>query len=288
MRRSTETRGTSACLGFRIFGINVATPFPLPLPPAENATDVVVKRGLVAPAGELLFSDDGPPAPFSCYRIGRDVVLDWPEARFQVAEDRILIDCDDDMEATTFLLQPVWSVLLAARGQEALHGGAVERDGKAVAIMGTSGSGKSTALLKLLDAGWNLVTDDLLTFDGCDRVVPGPPFIRLTPDRWDGRLGEPDGSGKLRYRPSLADQPVPLGLILIHDYHYETLTPLNGLAAVDALLSQVYNPMLTHAGQAMRRFSLALRLTGQVPIVAVPPRSLTVEQVERLFETSII
>ncbi len=288
MRRFTGTRGAPACLGFCLFGIDVATPFPLPLPASVHGVDVVIERGHVTPSGVVLFSDDGPPAPFSCYRNGGSIILDWPEARFQVAEDRIVIDCDDITEATTFLLQPVWSVLLAARGRESLHGGAVERDGKAVAILGTSGSGKSTALLNLLDAGWSLVTDDLLTFDGCDRLVPGPPFIRLTPDRWDGRVGEPDGSGKLRYRPSLAELPVPLGLILVHDDRYEALTPLVGLEAVDALLSQVYNPMLTHAGQAMRRFSLALRLTDQVPVVAVPPRSLTVEQVERMFETSVI
>ena len=287
MRRSSGTRGATACLGFRLFGVNVTSPFPLPLPATDGAAQVVVERGRVCPAGKLLFSDDGPPAPFSCYRDDERIMLDWPEARFLVAEDRIVIDCDDLADATTFLLQPVWSVLLAARGQESLHGGAVERDGQAIAILGTSGSGKSTALLKLLDAGWNLVTDDLLTFDASDRVVPGPPFIRLTPDRWDGRIGEPDGSGKLRYRPSTADHPAPLALILVQDHQFETRSRLSGLEAVDALLSQVYNPMLTHAGQALRRFSLALRLSDAVPVIGVPPRSLSVDQIQQMLAVAV-
>ena len=43
---------------------------------------------------------------------------------------------------------------------ETVHGTSVELDGRAVLIMGPSGSGKSDLALRLLDRGFSLVSDD--------------------------------------------------------------------------------------------------------------------------------
>jgi hypothetical protein len=67
-------------------------------------------------------------------------------------------DCPPDWIAslTLFLL----SGLLRRRGLFMLHAAALERDGRGVLIVGASGSGKTTACLALLRAGYRLVSDD--------------------------------------------------------------------------------------------------------------------------------
>jgi serine kinase of HPr protein (carbohydrate metabolism regulator) len=59
---------------------------------------------------------------------------------------------------------------------ETLHASTVATDGRAVVIMGPSGSGKSDLALRLLDRGFTLVSDDrtILRRDG-DRLVASAP-----------------------------------------------------------------------------------------------------------------
>lgn len=59
---------------------------------------------------------------------------------------------------------------------ETMHASTVALDGRAVIIMGTSGSGKSDLALRLLDRGFALVSDDrtIVKRDG-DRLVASAP-----------------------------------------------------------------------------------------------------------------
>ncbi len=59
---------------------------------------------------------------------------------------------------------------------ETVHASTVAIDGRAVLIMGPSGSGKSDLTLRLLDRGFALVSDDqtVVKRDG-DRLVASPP-----------------------------------------------------------------------------------------------------------------
>jgi serine kinase of HPr protein (carbohydrate metabolism regulator) len=59
---------------------------------------------------------------------------------------------------------------------ETLHASTVATDGRAVVIMGPSGSGKSDLALRLLDRGFTMVSDDrtILRRDG-DRLVASAP-----------------------------------------------------------------------------------------------------------------
>ncbi len=52
--------------------------------------------------------------------------------------------------------------LLRRLGWFELHGGACVRDGQAYVFVGASGSGKTSAILGLLEAGWRYVSDDAL------------------------------------------------------------------------------------------------------------------------------
>lgn len=263
----------------KLFGLRVASELDLPLPTVEGEPEVTVRLGEVAAGGDLLWRTE-PPLAFACFRQDRQIVLEWPGARFGVAVDSITVDLADPGFPVELYLNPVWSVLLAARGQDALHGCAVARGGRALAIHGISGSGKTTSGLALLDRGWQLVTDDLVTFDDNALVVPGPPFVRLLPDRAGDRAGTVDGAGKLRYHASACAEAVPLAAMIVLADEYAACARLTGLAAAHAILAQSYNPILTHPHQAARRFERALDLATRVPVFGAPPRSLSAEQLE--------
>jgi hypothetical protein len=274
--------GTGACR-HRLFGLTVASKLALPLPIVRGPESVTVCLGAVALDGDLLHRRPGPDA-FACRRRGEAVILAWPGARFAVTGERVVVDARDRAAAVLLLLHPVWSVVLAARGREALHGCVVERDGQAVAFLGRSGTGKSTAGAGLLNRGWQLVTDDLIVVDDGGNVVPGPPFVRLLPDGRAARAAPVDAGGKARVYPTACATAPPLAALVVFTDGVRRAERRTGAAAVDALLTQVYNPILTHPGQSARRFALACALASRLPIVAVPPRSLSAEQATRLVE----
>src|SRR2546430_15962291 len=70
-----------------------------------------------------------------------------------------------------------------ARGRrlsaETVHASTVALDGRAVLIMGPSGSGKSDLALRLLDRGFTLVSDDqtIIRKDGERLIASAPPNI---------------------------------------------------------------------------------------------------------------
>src|SRR3546814_7439788 len=49
--------------------------------------------------------------------------------------------------------------------EQAVHANCVALDGRAVLLMGASGSGKSDLALRLIDRGWSLVSDDYVTLE---------------------------------------------------------------------------------------------------------------------------
>jgi serine kinase of HPr protein (carbohydrate metabolism regulator) len=62
---------------------------------------------------------------------------------------------------------------------ETVHASAIATDGRAVLIMGPSGSGKSDLALRLLDRGFTLVSDDqtIVRKDGDRLLASAPPNI---------------------------------------------------------------------------------------------------------------
>jgi serine kinase of HPr protein (carbohydrate metabolism regulator) len=62
---------------------------------------------------------------------------------------------------------------------ETVHASTVAMDGRAVVIMGPSGAGKSDLVLRLIDRGFTLVSDDqtLVKRDGERLIASAPPNI---------------------------------------------------------------------------------------------------------------
>lgn len=266
-----------------LYGLRVDSVIELPVSRIEGRSDVLIRLGSVAPRGRLVWQI-GDPMPISCYRDERWTIFIWPGVRFAISSDKVVVDAQNLELAAHLLLHVIWSIVLDERGQASLHGSAVERNGQAIAVLGQSGSGKSTAVLALLDRGWRLLSDDLLAFTGNGQVIPGPPFVRLTDDRAAGRAGGIDSGGKLRYYPDASPSPAPLAAIVVHDEQYVEPRQLFGTQALDALLRQVYFFLPPQPGQTQRRYALALDLIEHVPVYGVRPRSLTGATLERLAE----
>jgi hypothetical protein len=116
-----------------------------------------------------------------------------------------------------------WAALL--RGFEVFHASAVELDGRAVALIGPSGVGKTSLAVQLVLGGARFMTDDVLALDrGIDgplRAHPGASIASLRAAERDGvadrnlsRLGSFLGHDDKTYM-ALARAPValPLGAV---------------------------------------------------------------------------
>jgi hypothetical protein len=72
-----------------------------------------------------------------------------------------------------------------ARGKIAVHGGAVERDGRVLLIAGPSGAGKSTLTAALVRGGARYVTDEVAVADlATGELFPYPKPFDLTVGSW--------------------------------------------------------------------------------------------------------
>lgn len=85
-------------------------------------------------------------------------------------------------DASTYLLGPVIGFLLRRRGVTGLHASAVAIDGRAVAMAGPAGAGKSTTAAAFARQGFAVLSDDFVPLelhDGGVLARPSYPIIRL-------------------------------------------------------------------------------------------------------------
>jgi hypothetical protein len=87
--------------------------------------------------------------------------------------------------------------LLAPYGRFVLHAAAIQRDGRAVLVLGGSGAGKSTLILGALENGWSVLSDDLVLV----RAGQSGPMVSGIPKalRVPGEVLRDTGPGWLLY-----------------------------------------------------------------------------------------
>lgn len=204
---------------------------------------------------------------------GSEASADWP-------------DCYTLEDACTYLLGPVIAYALRLRGVTCLHASAVALDGRAVALFGLAGSGKSTAAAAFALQGFSVLSDDVavLTEKGrCFEVQPGYPRVNLWPDSvrtllgsedalpritstWDKRYLALDGNGR-HFQAS----PLPVGAIyLLGDREDGLSAPeIEDVAGGEALMTLVANTYVNYLLDSEMRaheFGVLSRVLAQVPV----------------------
>jgi hypothetical protein len=180
-------------------------------------------------------------------------------------------------------------LMLAERGDLALHAAVLARDGRAVAFCGASMRGKSTIAAELAARGYALLGDDsaVLSLDGDDglRVWPGPAGSRL---RHPGERV----LRRLVHAADGRDETAPVRLAAVvellergsDEVEVEVLEPVLGATSLYAYAPQADGPAVA------RTFGMVARLVERVPVLrARMPDDLARagEHAEALFNAAL-
>jgi hypothetical protein len=201
--------GIDATYRYGVYGIDVQSDTPLPLPDYAHGRLAHVEcrsapASVFAAAMHGIDFDRRSDAwyRFAFLRDGSTYVRWDSVGEFLVASDGRRITCRRAEESSlesfqVYMLGQALSFALIKQRFEPLHATVVVVDDEAVAFLGSNASGKSSLAACFLEAGYRLLTDDLLILQASsDRILayPGPPRIKLFPtiaDRFLGRTADP-------------------------------------------------------------------------------------------------
>lgn len=226
-------------------------------------------------------------------------VSDLGRGRFEVSPGAIEIDwMAGGTGAPHYLFTYALPLWLETEGVPVLHASAVSIDGRGVAFVGPSGTGKSVLCAELLRHGCGFVADDGLALrrhaTGGWECSPGPPLLRLWPSalarlpveaggaaeaigelprvhesiekRWIAPAERPRGDGSARARD------LPLAAVYVLRRRAETsggvaVTSLAPRDALVELLGQgVAGAPAAALGGSARRLDLLTDLARKVPV----------------------
>lgn len=217
--------------------------------------------------------------------------LRWPGLfEFLVSADGRQIPCwplnGSSCEAFhNFLLGPVLSFALLKQGIEPFHATTLVIGGRAIALVGDSGHGKSTLGASFVQGGHAVLTDDMLVLSeegGEMRAYPGPPRIKLYPQIARRLLGERvsgvplnDSTPKLIIpltTTQTCTSPVPLAVFYVLRSSRAvgrrriTIRRLSQRHAFLALLRNTFNASVTTPDRLQRQFAACARIAARVPV----------------------
>lgn len=189
--------------------------------------------------------------------------------------------------------------LLFLRRILVLHAAAVRYDDRVVAIAGTSGVGKSTALFGCLRRGGGFITDDIAALHFGDsghtiRVHAGAPGVRLWPDALTHYTVAPEGTEPLR--PALdkrvvrvqtgAAEALPLTTLVILESrpHAMQCRRVAGREAFNAVRSQLHGPRMVNVIDRVTAFRQVATLAQHVPTFVLQ-RPDDLSAVDRVVDT---
>ena len=279
--RDVAWRSSRTLHAYQAYGLTVGSDFELPelTPSTGGPLDVRVVRGAlprrIPESGEGIVFEFGE----------EQLYFGWPSlGHFLLLRDNTVI-CEaapGQEEILGFpLLGPVFSVVLHRAGRLLLHSSAVGEGERSVFFLGDKGAGKSTTAAALVGAGFDLVTDDVLSLevDGAvaPTVVPGFPQLKLAPEaapllgdvqRFElPRLNK--DRVRLLQRFSPAPRRVSAGYVLVRADKIE-LRRLDPVAALSALMRYSYitrfgRRLLDNEGLA-RHLKQCASVANSVPI----------------------
>jgi len=193
-----------------------------------------------------------------------------------------------------YLLAQALSFALVKGGFEPLHATAVALDDQAIAFLGDCGFGKSTLAAAFLQAGYRLLTDDLLLLQNTTRGIlayPGPARIKLFPEIAREFLGK--ASSGVLLNPETQKLIIPLDYnqvctdpaLLTTTYILARgddvagrdirILPVSEREAFVMLLRSAFNYVISDPDRLRRQFEAAQALIGTIIVKRLSyPRSL--------------
>jgi len=199
----------------------------------------------------------------------------------------------------SYLLGPVFGVLLRLRGTICLHASAVTFKDYSIALVGSEGAGKSTTAAAFVRRGHPAISDDIVALAerGDFQVMPAYPHLALWPDSANLLYSPPDvlpriSSDSQKRRLVLGNQAnrfeersLPLGAIYILGNRRAGSAPfVETISEREAMIHLVVNSYATNIlDSAMRthEFNVFSRLVSSVPVrCAIPHRNP--ERIEEL------
>jgi hypothetical protein len=188
-----------------------------------------------------------------------------------------------DEDAASYLVGPVLGLLLRLRGVLALHASVVAAHGRAAALAGPAGAGKSTAAAAFARAGLPVLADDVAALEehaGGFHVLPAFPQLRLWPESAEALYGHADALPRLApgWEKRALDlsggpfhaAPLPLAAVYLLAPReagcvprVETVAPA---AALVELVAHTFAGTLLDAPRRRREFEALSRLVRAVPV----------------------
>ena len=219
------TRRNDGRLRFLVCGLKVASDLPLPEAhpsghePASDDIDInllATSDGRPLPRDPLRHRSARPSQPDIAAEPDGAHVLDWSgyvQVRIDASLKSIALSSTPDRLHLLPSIVMGWAIgyLLVLRGAVCLHGSVVRFRGRTVALLGDSGTGKSTLAAAAVRAGADLLSDDLVAFSdprSSRSVAAGAATLRLTPETAEAlgigpdALKRPDGADKLLWTPA--------------------------------------------------------------------------------------
>jgi len=155
------------------------------------------------------------------------------------------------------LTGPVLGVVLLQRGFHVFHAAVVASGcGDAIAVVGRKGDGKSTMAAALYNAGYSMMSDDIMAVSmetGAATVLPGFPHAKLWAESAEALVDDPEslptlGPGFDKRARSVNErflgEPTPLAsVVVLERATCVALRRLRGIEAVRALLPHWYGAL---------------------------------------------
>jgi len=298
MTRGSEALKHRSARVYHLYGLSLRSDWPLPYPRGRAATlaEVGLLQGSrsrfsnafkeVRASTEEARWDWGVPLAS-----GQTYVRGSEHFEFLISSDgRVILGRSLREESHepihTYLLGQALSFALIKQGFEPLHATAVNVDGGAVAFLGESGYGKSSLGAAFVQAGHQILTDDLLVLserDGRFTAYPGPPRIKLYPEVAGIVLlshlgGTPIGRTTKLVIPldehQVSASAVPLQAIYVLGpprprggaRKHVTIRRLSKRQACFALLQNPFNTAVIDSKRLSRQFAFATTLAASVPV----------------------
>lgn len=274
------------CGDYLLCGLRVRSGLELPELPiwtgaADMPPDVTIRLGEVP----LALPDAVTPGRYLSVGADGAVLVHIVDlARFLVRDGREIVvqilNVDAGTSVRVILLNAVLAYLLHQRGAYPLHAAALRTQHGIVAIAGDRGAGKSTLSHRLIEHGFDLVSDDMtLISEEAEtmQVIPTYPRLKL----WrsavaaagltvDGLDRVRDGMEKydLRPRKVFEIRPAPLvAIVILAEHEQLAFTAIPPTEAIPVIQNHVMRRRTAiHLGRRAALLQQSARIVTQTPV----------------------